>query len=92
MGVAPASARTDRSHRDGTMTPFAEERSPQHARGACPRCNRPVSIFHLAPPLRDFPLFREALYVAACGHAHPAVPVPTRDGGCWWVPIMGEPA
>jgi hypothetical protein len=54
----------------------------------CPRCGAPAHIFHFQPPLRDYPLFREGSYVAACGHGQPFVPVPTRDGGSWWVPVL----
>ena len=58
----------------------------------CPRCGRPAPQFYFNPPLRDYPLFRESLHVASCGHGQSFVPVPTRDGGAWWVPILGEAA
>jgi hypothetical protein len=61
----------------------------------CSRCGSPVPIYDQPAEVMRLLGWRpwgEVDYVAWCGHKQEFIALPTADGGCELVPIMGEAA
>jgi hypothetical protein len=61
----------------------------------CPRCGSLVPIYDATAEtmrLLGWRPWGEVDYVAWCGHKQEFIAMPTAEGGCELVPIMGEAA
>lgn len=77
------------------MTPpiWLDELGKRRPMRPCSRCGQDAPILRLRiEHLRmvGWRLFEASQSVNWCGHAQEHVPIPTRDGWAWLVPIVGQ--
>jgi len=59
----------------------------------CPKCGRIVGPLHMRTEhLKHvgWEPYQVVSYVNWCGHAQEIIPFPLPDGGCQFVPVLGE--